>query len=259
MKFELWSIWHILYMFSPFILFSAIYFSVKNSSNKVKNICGYVLGGISVLILIIRNVDIFLRSGWDLEVIPLQVCHIGSLIAGFALIFKKQNWLALTALCFNILPAFLAMVFADSLANYDTLLKIRPQTYIWGHIFIIVCALYALFVYRPTFTTKDLYRALSFVAIMAITAIICNSLFRELFTWAPNYFYLFNHKGTPLKFLYTALPSSKYGWFEINWLYTGTLLAVFTGVFIGSYHLSKWISNTLSKQKPTKMQEISKK
>ena len=94
---------------------------------------------------------------------------------------------------------------------------------------------------------------------MAITAIICNSLFRELFTWEPNYFYLFNHKGTPLKFLYTALPSSKYGWFEINWLYTGTLLAVFTGVFIGSYHLSKWISNTLSKQKPTKMQDISKK
>ena len=249
--FTLWSIWHILYMFSPFLIFFAIYFIIKNRSSKVKDICGYILGGISIFILIIRNADIFIRVGWDLEVIPLQVCHIGSLIAGFALLFKK-NWLTLTAVCFNIIPAFLAMIFADSLTNYDTLLKIRPQTYIWGHIFIIVCALYALVIYRPKLTTKDLYQALIFIGIMAVTAITCNSLFRELLAWEPNYFYLFNHEGTPLKFLYTAIPSSTYGWFEINWLYTGTLLAVFIGVFIGMYYLSKWIVEKLSKKETEK-------
>jgi uncharacterized membrane protein YwaF len=203
---------------------------------------GYVLGGISVLILIVRNIDIFVRSGWGVEVIPLQVCHIGSLIAGFALIFKRK-WLILTAFCFNMIPAFLAMVFADSLANYDTILKIRPQTYIWGHIFIIVCALYALIVFRPKFVKEDLYKALGFVMIMAILAILCNSLFRAWFDWTPNYFYLFNYKGTPLKFLYTAFPASVYGWFEINWFYTIVLLVVFTGVFIGMYYLAKWISS----------------
>ncbi len=240
MQFTMWSIWHILYMLSPFIIFYILHALSKKWSDKTKNIVGYVLGGISVSILIVRNIDIFVREGWDLEVIPLQVCHIGSLVAGLALIFKTK-WLLLTTFCFNMIPAFLAMVFADSLANYDTLWRIRPQTYVWGHIFIVVCALYGIFMYRPKFEKKDLYQSLIFVGGMAVVAILCNSLFRTWFSWEPNYFYLFNYKGTPLKFLYEVLPASVYGWFEINWFYTVTLLAVFVGVFIGMYFLSKWI------------------
>ena len=41
------------------------------------------------------NVDIYIRSGMSEEIIPLQVCHIGSVIAGLALIFKKK-WLIIT-------------------------------------------------------------------------------------------------------------------------------------------------------------------
>ena len=63
-----------------------------------------------------------------------------------------------------MIPAFLAMVFADSLANYDTLLKIRPQTYIWGHIFIIVCALYAILIYKPKLQKKDLFNSIIFLS-----------------------------------------------------------------------------------------------
>ena len=214
----------------------------------MKNILGYVLGGISVAILIVRNIDIYVRSGWDLEVIPLQVCHIGSVVAGLALLLKKK-WLILTAFCFHLIPALLAMVFADALAGYDTLLKIRPQTYIWGHIFIIVCALYGILIHRPKLEKKDLIHSLIFVGCMAVTAIVCNSLFRELLAWEPNYFYLYNHKGTPLKFLYEALPTSTYGWFAINWFYVLVLLAVFVGVFIGLYFVSKWLVDKLSTQK----------
>lgn len=246
MKFELWSVWHFLYMASPFVFFAAIYFLIKNRSDKAKNILGYVLGALSVLILVARNVDIFIRNGWDLEVIPLQVCHIGSLIAGLALLFKKK-WLILTAFCFNTIPAFLAMLFADSLANYDTLFKIRAQAYVWGHILIIVCALYAVMIYRPKLKKKDLVLSLGFVGVMAAAAIICNSLFRTLLDWKPNYFYLFDYKGTPLKFLYEVFPSSVYGWFEINWFYTAVLLFVFIGVFIGMYYLAKLIVRRVSK------------
>ena len=247
MTFKLWSFGHVLYMISPFIIFAVIYFLIKNKSTKARNIIGYILGGISIFILLIRNVDIFIRSGWDVEVIPLQVCHIGSLVAGLSLILKRK-WLILTAFCFNMIPAFLAMVFADSLANYDTLLKIRPQTYIWGHIFIIVCALYALLILRPKFCKSDLIKSLIFVGVIAIVAIICNSLFRVLFNWEPNYFYLFNYKGTPLKFLYQALPPSIYGWFEINWFYVIVLLAVFSAVFIAMYFLAKFIVKKISKK-----------
>lgn len=95
MKFEMWSIWHFIYLLSPFIIFAIIYLLIRNKSDKAKNIVGYVLGGISLFIIIIRNIDIYLRSGWDLEVIPLQVCHIGSIVAGLALIIKKK-WLIST-------------------------------------------------------------------------------------------------------------------------------------------------------------------
>ena len=238
MKFEMWSVWHYLYIISPFVIFGMIYGLVKGRSQGTKDIVGYILGSMSVLILVVRNVDIFLRNGWEAEVIPLQVCHIGSIVAGLALLFKKK-WLILTSFCFHMIPAILAMVFADALANYDTLLKIRPQTYVWGHIFIIVCALYALLVYRPKLCRKDLFQSLGFVGVMALAAILCNSLFRAKLGWEPNYFYLFNYEGTPLKFLYEAFPSSVYGWFEINWFYVGVLLAVFVAVFIGLYFVAK--------------------
>ena len=237
MKFEMWSIWHVLYIISPFIIFLILYFSVRSKSNKTKYIVGVILGILSILILVVRNIDIYIRSGWDLEIVPLQVCHIGSLIAGLALILKKK-WLIITSFCFNMIPAFLAMVFADSLANYDTLLKIRAQSYIWGHIFIIVCSLYGIFVYLPKLTKKDLINSICFVSIMAVTAIVSNSAFRALLNWEPNYFYLFDYKGTPLKFLYKVLPSSSYGWFTINWFYVIVLLSVFLFAFVGMYYIA---------------------
>ena len=222
---------------------------LKKRSARTVNTVGYVLGGISILILIVRNTDIFIRSGWNVEVIPLQVCHIGSLIAGMALIFKRK-WMIMTAFGFNMIPAVLATVFADSLENYDTILTIRAQAYVWGHIFIVVCALYALLLHLPKLDRSDLYKSVGFVGALALVAIICNSLFRWQLNWEPNYFYLFNYKGTPLKFLYNALPTSHYGWFEINWFYTSVLLIVFVGVFIGMYFLAKLLVNTIrNKQK----------
>lgn len=247
MKFEMWSICHILYIISPFVIFLLIYSFMRNRSEKAINSVGYILGSISLLILTLRNADIFARSGWDLEIIPLQVCHIGNIIAGLALIFKRR-WLILTAFCFNIIPALLAMVFANSLANYETVLKIRAQAYVWGHIFIVVCALYAILICRPKLSKYDLYKSMGFVGCMALIAIVCNSLFRVAFDWTPNYFYLFDYKGTPLKFLYNVFPASRYGWFEINWFYTGVLLIVFIGAFVGMYFLAKLLIKVTSKK-----------
>ena len=116
MKFEMWSVWHILYILSPFIIFTALYLALRKRTDKTKYTVGYILGSISLLILIVRNIDIYVRSGWDVEVIPLQVCHIGSIVTGLALILKKR-WLILTSFGFNMIPAILATVFANSLAK----------------------------------------------------------------------------------------------------------------------------------------------
>lgn len=246
MKFQMWSLMHILYILSPFIIFAFIYFFIRKSSDKTKYIVGIIIGSLSILSIALRNIDIFIRSGWDAEVIPLQVCHIGSIIVGLSLILKKK-WLLLVAFCFNIIPAILAMVFADSLANYDTILKIRAQTYIWGHILIVVGALYGIIVYNNEFNKKDLFKSLFLVGLCLIVAIFCNSAFRLWFDWEPNYFYLFDYSGTPLKFLYNALPTSTYGWFEINWLYTMSLISVFIVAYVVLYFVAKLISKKQKK------------
>ena len=80
----------IYYILSPFVIFAMIYFLTRKLSEKAKYIIGIIVGSLSILIIVLRNVDIYIRSGWDLEVIPLQVCHIGSIIIGLALILKKK-------------------------------------------------------------------------------------------------------------------------------------------------------------------------
>ncbi len=241
MVFEMWSVWHILYILSSPLLFLLLYFFVRNAPARVKEGVALTLGILSLLVLIIRNVDIYARNGMDLEIIPLQVCHVGNIVTGLALITRRR-WLLITGFCFNMTPAFLAMIFADSLANYDTLLAIRPQAYVWGHILIVVCALYGVFIYNPKFTRRDVVRSLLLICGILIAAIICNSALRYIDGWEPNYFYLYSYKGTPLKFLYDAFPTLNVGWFSINIFYVLVLVIVFVAVYFALLYVVKLIS-----------------
>lgn len=241
MKFEMWSVMHILYLMLPIAILLVLWLFLNNASGRCKYIVGIFIGLISISIIVLRNVDIYLRDGLNAEVIPLQVCHIGSLVVGFALITRNKS-LLITAFCFNLIPAILAMVFADALANYDTILKIRPQTYIWGHIFIVVGAIYGICAYKREFNKKDVMGSLFCVFICLAGALVCNNAFRHYLSWTPNYFYLYDYKGTPLKFLYDIIPASTYGWFLINWVYVGVLVAVFIFAYLILYFIARKIS-----------------
>ena len=102
-----------------------------------------------------------------------------------------------------------------------------------------------MFVLLPRLSKRDLIVSLSFVGGMAFVAVICNSAFRALLGWTPNYFYLYDYKGTPLKFLYQVLPTSNYGWFSINWFYILVLLLFFVAVFIALYYIGNLIVKKL--------------
>jgi hypothetical protein len=52
MKFEMWSLIHILYILSPFVLFALIFLCIKKCSDKVKYIVGIVIGAMSIFIII---------------------------------------------------------------------------------------------------------------------------------------------------------------------------------------------------------------
>ena len=238
MVFEMWSFWHFLYMLSPFLFIALLYFVGKRVNERVRDVISLVLGILSFAVLITRNVDIYVRCGVDLEIIPLQVCHVGNIVTGLALTLKKR-WLLITSFCFNMIPAYLAMIFADSLANYSTLLAIRPQSYIWGHILIVVTAVWGIMVYKPKPTRRDAILSLSLVSGILVTAITANSALRLIEGWEPNYFYLYNYKGTPLKFLYEPFPTLNIGWFSINPVYVLVLVVVFLAVYFALLRLIK--------------------
>ena len=230
MTFEMWSIEHFLYLLSPFIILGILYLCLKKKSYKTKYITGVVIGIISLMILVIRNIDIYVREGFNGELIPLQVCHIGNIIVFISLVFRSKIATAI-GWTLNIFGAYCAMIFADGLANYETILCIRAQAYIWGHIFIVVGAAYAIIFKIVRIDFKSFVYGVAALFILLIPAVILNSYFNDVLGEEINYFYMYDYTGSPLKFLYIG-ERSQYGWFTINWFYSVTL---FLGVIVILY------------------------
>ncbi|MGN1201257.1 MAG: hypothetical protein ACI4R8_03265 [Candidatus Caccovivens sp.] len=237
MTFELWSIWHILYILSPIIVMLILYFSLRKASEKTKYIVGVIIGTISIGILIMRNVDIYLTVGFDPEIIPLQVCHFGNIMVLIALVFKSK--IATSILwTLNVLAAFASLIFADALTGYATIFCIRAQAYIWGHLFIVVGGLYAVLMKIVRIDLKSFLLGLGVLVILLIPAIVLNSYFNDVLGYNINYFYIYNSDGVPFEFLYIG-ERAQYGWFTINWIYTLSVVGIFIVLMFGIFNLQK--------------------
>ena len=90
MRWEMWSVWHILYIVSPIVLIFILWLALRKAPYKVRYAIGVVIGLVSLGILIMRNVDIYLNNGFDPEIIPLQVCHFGNIMVFIALVFRSK-------------------------------------------------------------------------------------------------------------------------------------------------------------------------
>ena len=239
MKFEMWSIWHYLFILMPIVLFLVLYFILRKRSDKTKYIIGVIIGVLSLIILIARNISIYLQKGFDPEIIPLQVCHFGNIMVFIALVFKSK--IATSILwTLNLLAAFASHIFADSLASYSNVLTIRAQAYIWGHAIIVVGALYAVFLKIVRIDFKSFLYGLLTMFILLIPSIILNSYFNDVLGYNINYFYIYDSSGVPFEFLYIG-ERSTYGWFTINWIYTLSLISIFIVILYGIYNIQKLI------------------
>lgn len=237
MKFEMWSIWHILYILSPFIICTILYLVLKNKPYKVRYIVGVVIGVISLAILITRNIDIYLNYGFDPEIIPLQVCHFGNIMVFISLVFRSKVATSI-AWCLNLLAAFASIIVADALEGYETILCIRAQAYIWGHLFIVVGAFYAVVLKIVRIDVKSFLIGIGVIVSLLIPAIILNSYFNDVLEYTINYFYIYNSDGVPFDFLYLG-QRAQYGWFTINWFYTISLVLIFGTLLYGIYNIQK--------------------
>lgn len=226
MKFHLWSFLHYFMMISPFIIAYILYVTTKNKSESYKQIIGIILSVVAVLLLILRNIEIFVVGGYafNMELVPLQICHFANFVLLFAYI-KRNDTLFGLAFLFNLPLAYLSLVFADGLENYSTIINFRGQAYIWGHMLIVIITLYA---YLTGFVKVDLKRYISvakLVTFLYILSVFVNNIFRLYLNAPSNYFYTEHpEKGTPLEFFFSLGKVSTIGSFEVNIMYMISLL-----------------------------------
>jgi len=229
MTFSMWSLGHYVFLISPFIGIALLYYFTKSNDQEKNQKIGLILSIIAVVILLLRNIEIFINNGFvfDIELIPLQVCHFANFVLLLAFLTKKQS-LFNFALILNLPAAFVSILFANSLANYTTILTLRGFAYIFGHILLVVIPVWAYMVGFIKLNKKTLIETFKIVSILYFVSIFINNLMYLLFGQYANYFYTLKpENGTPLEMFYnwgqTVMLSNG---FKFNILYL-----ILTGLF----------------------------
>jgi hypothetical protein len=247
MVFQMWSVLHLAYIASPVVLAILLYRWTKHNSMSTNRTIGIVLSALAVLILVVRNLDIWIRTGFSYEIIPLQICHFANFVLLGAFLFKNKTLFALS-FTLNMPAAYMSIIFANSLSNYDDFFRIRPQAYFWGHLLIVMIALWAVMVRQVRIDTKVLMKTFGLMVVMFFSAVVINNLF-TLVGMTPNYFYAMRpEKGTPLEWFYTVTDPIMIGRFMIHpvyWILTGLFAVVIVGVLAVVYQGIIWTTRDI--------------
>jgi hypothetical protein len=229
MTFTMWSFGHYLFMLSPFFLLLLLNRYTKKSSSQTHQKIGIALSVIAIIILLLRNIEIWVNRDFkfDIELIPLQVCHFANFVLLFAFITKKQTWFNL-ALTLNLPAAFVSILFANSLSNYSTIISFRGFAYIFGHILLVTIPLWAYHVGFIKLNISSFVKTLKLVAVLYLSSLFINNLMFVIFGQYSNYFYsLKPERGTPLESFFTIGENNfLFDFFQINPIYI-----ILTGIF----------------------------
>ncbi len=245
MTFKMWSVMHYIYLASPFILLFVLLFISKKYNDSQKRKMGIILSLIAVLLLILRNVEIYLDRGIDAELIPLQICHFANFVMLFAFVFNNKTLFSLSFLL-NLPAAYVSIIFANSLSNYPTILNFRGIAYIFGHMMIVGIVMWAYFVGFIKITKQVFLKTLTLMASLYVISHLINNGLR-FYGLTPNYFYSITPEGgTPLEIFYNWGTNYEISNFIINPIYLLTS-ALFGGVvvviFWGLYKLLLPLTN----------------
>lgn len=235
----MWSLGHICFIISPFLLTVLLYFICKNWNQEKRRKLGIIASYVAIGWLVLRNIEIFVVSGWRIqpEIIPLQICHFANFVLLFAFL-KKNDVLFSFAFCFNLPAAIMSILFANSLENYTTLITFRAGAYIFGHILIVAITLFAWVFNFIKMDKKVLLKTIGLLFILYIGSTFVNHIFNA---WMPdfssNYFYsLQPEAGTPLEIFFEWSRTVSWASYRIKPLYlflTGILGVAIIFFFYG--------------------------
>ena len=241
MTFTMWSIGHWLFIASPVIFAYILHFTTKRQSHGQKQRVGILLMGFAVLLLLLRNAEIWINKdfAFHYEIIPLQICHFANFVLLYAF-WKNDKTFFAFAFTLNLPAAYASIIFANGLENYETLLTYRGVAYILGHMLIVSMTLYAYWNGFVSLSQRILFRLFKLLVPLYIIAHFINNIFLALLDQRANYFYtLTPEAGTPLEWFYEMGATFTFGSFEINpgYLILTGLLA--TALIFGLYALDR--------------------
>jgi hypothetical protein len=236
-------------LLSPIAFIYLLHITTRNYSYENKKRVGIYLSIIAILMLVLRNIEIFVLRGYkfDYEIVPLQICHFANFVLLYAF-YKDDKTFFSFAFLFNMLMAAISLIFADGLENYASLITFRGFAYIFGHILIVVISFWAYLNGFIKTEKKIVMKSMILIDLLVILSVFINNFFRLILNEASNYFYTAKPEGgTPLEFFYDLGSLNKIGAFEVNIIYVILyLIAVPLAIYIQYYiffTLPKYIKN----------------
>ncbi|QWB96652.1 YwaF family protein [Mycoplasmatota bacterium] len=177
---------------------------------------------------------------------PLQICHFANFVLLYAFVKDSKSVFGF-ALMFNLPAAFLSILFADGLENYDTILSFRGIAYIFGHMLIVSTTLWA-FIEKFAILDKKTYQ--NTLSITFVLSVFVNNLFSIFNIGHANFFYSARPQGgTPLETFFLWGANITIGdQFMINPIYL--IMMILTGLVLISsmYGLFKDIEKAAERQ-----------
>lgn len=246
MTFEMYSFGHLLFVVSPFISLFILLYITKKTTDETNTKIGIWLSIIAIIILFLRNLEIFITKNYvfDVELLPLQICHFANFVLLIAFLKKQQIWFNFS-LILNLPAAFVSIIFANSLSHYDTILTFRGFAYIFGHMILVTLPLWAYIKGYINLDFNYLKKTFFVVFVLFILSILINNILYLISGQYANYFYsLKPESGTPLELFFEwGHEVILFDYFKFNFIYLflTTLLGavVMSLMYLLLYHLQK--------------------
>lgn len=241
--FEMWSLFHILFLLAPVVLTIILYFSLRNKSPKTQRIVGIILSVVAVIDLGLRNVEIFIQGANQLQpdIIPLQICHLAAFIMLFAFLLRSRVMFAI-AFCFNLPFAAMSIIFADGLAHMATVISFRGLAYLLGHTLIVGTTVWALLSKQFVINKKAHHLSMIIILVYYFATIPINNLFTRLMPdFISNYAYSMRPEiGTPMEMFYGWGEPVVFLGMEINFVYLSLMFVLGVVAYFLFYGIYKW-------------------
>lgn len=252
--FQLWSIWHYLMIIQPYVLAAALIFFTHKAQSKTKYKIGFGLSILAVIILLLRNIEVFVTHGYKIvpDIIPLQMCHLANFIMLFAY-WKRSKVLFAFAFSINLPAATLSLIFASYLADpfyYPNTISFMGLAYVYGHALIIIVPAFALFSGEFAITKKVFMQnavlVIGLYLVMNVVTNIMNNAWHYTVDHPDfaNYFHAYYHNnGMPLNLMWDIgkeyiLPGN----YHINPVYLLLTIVLGSVVIFALYWLAKLLT-----------------